>query len=163
MSDNLKGIRDALRQFSEHFAAWRIAIPAEDARQRRAGVIEKHNWIVRYAFGRDERGEFLDFESSHRMDDGARMRLRAGERPESFGGVAYVHVERPGNPLYGRRWAAAMRAHNIAFHENLRRRGFLLADLHAPPPPPLTEEERELLPPGGLRDPYFINAPRTPE
>ncbi|HQR66231.1 MAG TPA: hypothetical protein PLB02_02445, partial [Thermoanaerobaculia bacterium] len=40
------------------------------------GFIAKKGWLVQYLFGKDERGEYLDFYSSHRMcgDDHRRIR-----------------------------------------------------------------------------------------
>jgi hypothetical protein len=58
--------------FAKDFAHWRFELPLEDVVMRRAAEFDDgsdgiHGWFIRYRFGRDERGEYLDYDSDHRM------------------------------------------------------------------------------------------------
>lgn len=61
--------------FAETFSYWNLALPDEDVAARRRGKICEAGWAIWYLFGRDERGEYLDYYSAHRMtgDDHVRV------------------------------------------------------------------------------------------
>lgn len=62
-------------QFNQTFSNWNITLPLNDIANRGRGKITKAGWTIWYQFGSDEKGEYLDYYSSHRMtyDDHARI------------------------------------------------------------------------------------------
>jgi hypothetical protein len=65
------------RAFEERFAHWKLKLPRANVRTRQRGEIRKAGWVVQFLFGRDERGEYLDYYASHRMADDSHERLYA--------------------------------------------------------------------------------------
>jgi hypothetical protein len=43
--------------------------------RRSPGVIEQGGWNIQFCFGRDEKGEFLDYYATHRLTDDSHVRL----------------------------------------------------------------------------------------
>jgi hypothetical protein len=64
------------RAFAEYFRRWKLTLPHEDVRLRRAGFLTKAGWLVQYCFGNDARGEYVDFYACHRMTDDSHHRIR---------------------------------------------------------------------------------------
>ena len=54
-------MRNAIELFEQDFARWGLHLPEGDATARRSGAMQQAGWHVRYDFGRDSRGEFLDY------------------------------------------------------------------------------------------------------
>jgi hypothetical protein len=56
-------------KFSEIFEAWGIEFSPDDIAARRPGFLKQMNGSgsVRYSFGSDERGEYLEFYAFHRI------------------------------------------------------------------------------------------------
>lgn len=59
-------MRRAVEAFEGDFARWDLHLPIEAVEARRAGQIRHAGWSVRYNFGRDARGEYLDYYASPR-------------------------------------------------------------------------------------------------
>lgn len=74
-------IRDA---FDSAFGSWGITLPEEALASRAAGTIQKKGWCIWYLFGTDEKGEYLDYYSSHRMTEAPHVRLRVGGSAEDL-------------------------------------------------------------------------------
>lgn len=53
--------------FARRFSQWSIKLPLRDLRKRRAGIILHEGWRIQYLFGREGRGEYLDYLADHRM------------------------------------------------------------------------------------------------
>lgn len=53
--------------FALTFANWGLILPPDDVAARRRGKICDQGWAIWYLFDRDERGEYLDYYSAHRM------------------------------------------------------------------------------------------------
>ena len=62
--------------FAEHFTRWNLVLPKTAVKRRKAGAIKKQGWLIQYCFGRDERGEFLDYYAAHRMTSDSHVRIR---------------------------------------------------------------------------------------
>ena len=62
-------------RFADAFAFWGIGLPEDDVTCRRRGSISKSGWSIDYLFGRDERGEFLDYYAHHRMTNDRHTRV----------------------------------------------------------------------------------------
>lgn len=68
--------------FAETFAYWNIALPDEDVAARRRGKICEAGWAIWYLFGKDEKGEYLDYYSAHRMTGDDHVRVYEDGRTE---------------------------------------------------------------------------------
>jgi hypothetical protein len=71
------------QRFNERFKKWQIRLPPEDIAERRRGMILERGWSIKYLFGRNEKGEYLDVYASHRMTDDTHERVyESGEVEE---------------------------------------------------------------------------------
>jgi len=61
--------------FEETFDPWDIRLPPLHVDERMSGKIVQAGWAIWYCFGRDERGEFMDYYASHRMTDDRHVRI----------------------------------------------------------------------------------------
>lgn len=59
-------MQQAVEAFENDFARWDLHLPAEAIESRRAGQIRHAGWSIRYNFGRDGRGAYLDYYASPR-------------------------------------------------------------------------------------------------
>ncbi len=61
---------DALRaKFDETFEQWGVTLPEDDVAERRSGYLKQQggSGSVRYVFGSDDRGEYLEYYAFHRI------------------------------------------------------------------------------------------------
>ena len=56
----------AVEAFETDFARWDLHLPPEAVEGRHAGHIRKAGWSIRYNFGHDSRGDYLDYYASPR-------------------------------------------------------------------------------------------------
>ncbi len=61
-----------------------IQLPEESVERRQRGKIVKPGWAIWYLFGSDEKGEFLDYYSSHRITGDSHVRIYADGHSESL-------------------------------------------------------------------------------
>jgi hypothetical protein len=54
-------MQKAIQLFEQDFARWSVRIPGADVAARSSGMLRVGGWHVLYDFGRDDRGEFLDY------------------------------------------------------------------------------------------------------
>jgi hypothetical protein len=54
-------MREAIEAFEVDFAHWDLHIPEDAVEAKRGGQIREAGWSLRYNFGRDARGEYLDY------------------------------------------------------------------------------------------------------
>lgn len=69
-------------RFNATFVHWKIRLPPKDIANRRRGKIVKAGWAIWYLFGSDEKGEYLDYYSSHRMTSDSHARIYASGEVE---------------------------------------------------------------------------------
>ena len=62
--------------FNEYFTNWDIALPGDAEERYGRGRIHSRGWIIKFDFGEDGDGKFLDFYEGHRMTSDRHMRLR---------------------------------------------------------------------------------------
>ena len=70
--NDLKKVRS---EFASYFKHWNIELPAEAVVRRERGQLFQSGWNVRWLFGRDEKGEYLDFYAAHRMTNDRHLRI----------------------------------------------------------------------------------------
>lgn len=71
-ANNLSHIRS---RFARYFAHWGIELPEKAVAQRKRGELFQAGWSVRWLFGSDEKGEYLDFYAVHRMTNDRHERI----------------------------------------------------------------------------------------
>ena len=54
-------MREAIEAFEQDFAQWDLHLPADAITTKRGGQIRDAGWSIRYNFGTDARGEYLDY------------------------------------------------------------------------------------------------------
>ena len=69
-------MRNICWRFGKYFAHWGIQLPAEAVVKRERGELVQAGWSVRWLFGTDDDGEFLDFYAVHRMTNDRHVRIR---------------------------------------------------------------------------------------
>lgn len=72
-------------RFAENFEVWGIFLPEEDVAKRAKGEINEEGWTIQYVFGSNEKGEYLDYFSGHRMTNSVLTRLYADGSGECLG------------------------------------------------------------------------------
>jgi len=70
--------------FNRHFGHWVITLPEEDVKNRCSGYIQKGGWLIQYYFGKDGKGEYLDYYAAHRMTDDSHVRIRSDGSEETL-------------------------------------------------------------------------------
>ena len=69
---------------SEYFGRWGISLPQDAIESQLSGKIQSHGWTIKYLFGVDEQGEFLDFYATHRMTNDRHERIYASGETEDL-------------------------------------------------------------------------------
>lgn len=72
------------KKFDQSFLAFGIELPCEDLANRHRGEISEQGWHIQYLFGSDDRGEYMDYYSMHRMTNDGHTRLYADGHSESL-------------------------------------------------------------------------------
>jgi hypothetical protein len=103
-AEAIKRVFDA--EFGSH-ALYGMVLP-DDAVERRSGAFEQNGWEVQYKLGIEDGVEYLDFFTSHRMTNDRLYRAYADGRLE----------------LIAASTDGAMKDVDVAFYEDLERRGF---------------------------------------
>ena len=75
-------------QFNRDFAHWDIVLPPDDIINKRSGKICKRGWIIRYLFGSNQNGEYLDYYASHRMTNDRHVRIYANGESEQLPAIS---------------------------------------------------------------------------
>ena len=70
--------------FNKHFERWGIALPPDAEQRCPRGTIVHRGWTIKFVFGVDDDGKFLDFCAAHRMTNDRHVRLRANGHAESL-------------------------------------------------------------------------------
>ena len=108
--------------FNTRFVRWEITLPPEDIAQRKRGKILKGGWAIWYLFGADEKGEYLDYYSVHRMGGD---HCRIYESGEKQGLPTMWEVCRvTGDPVADAEEKEAFFKHNQGISKLLAEKGF---------------------------------------
>jgi hypothetical protein len=78
--------------FRADFANWGLEIPSQALASREPGFIEAAGWSIQFTFGRDSRGEYLDYYASHRMTDDSHVRLYETGRRQRLASLTSIYV-----------------------------------------------------------------------
>jgi hypothetical protein len=114
-----------VKLFAEQFAPWGIILPDHAIRDQEPGSIQAQGWRIRYQFGADGRGAYLDYYASHRMGDDRHVRIYASGEVEEL--PAYVGTAfRPAGatPEEDAEVVRRLAEHNARVTEELAAKGF---------------------------------------
>lgn len=109
-------------KFNSRFARWEIALPAGDIAQRKRGKIQKGGWVIRYLFGADEKGEYLDCYAQHRNCEDHYRLYANGERQNLP--TPWDVYQITGDPIADAKAKEAFLAHNQEVASLLAEKGF---------------------------------------
>ncbi|MCA1706319.1 MAG: hypothetical protein LC808_24860 [Actinobacteria bacterium] len=92
MSQDLEPLRAA---FAKEFEQWGVTLPEEDVRDRRPGYLKQANGSgsARYAWGSDERGEYVEFYAFHRIWGDYHARIYANGETEPLPTLITMYAE----------------------------------------------------------------------
>jgi hypothetical protein len=114
------------RRFHSQFTEWDITLPSADVANRRRGKIMKAGWTIWYLFGSDEKGEYLDYYSSHRMSGSSHIRIYDSGEEERLPRIEEMRL-RSEDPEEDRKLEARFYAENQRVERLLREKGFGIA------------------------------------
>ena len=109
--------------FRADFANWGLEIPPEALVTCEPGFIHAAGWLIQFTFGRDSRGEYLDYYASHRMTDDSHVRLYETGRRQRLVSLAGIYVT-SSDPGEARRLEAAYLRRNRRIARKLAAKGF---------------------------------------
>ena len=84
--------------FNRVFERWGIVLPPDAEQRCPRGTIVSQGWTVKYCFGNDQDGNFLDFYAAHRMTNDRHFRIRDSGNSEIL--PAYPDVLQRWDPEY---------------------------------------------------------------
>ena len=112
------------RAFADYFEPWSLVLPEGATAEEKPGIVVGQGWRVRYIFGSDEQGKYLDFLGSHRMTNERHVRLRASGEDEGLPTVQEGYVWN-GTEEDRQRAEAEYLAYNRQIGKMLREKGLM--------------------------------------
>jgi hypothetical protein len=112
--------------FYTTFQNWGIKLPRQALESRARGEINERGWQIKYTFGKNERGEYLDYYATHRNTNGRHVRIYADGDNEDL--ISYQEfVVYPENASEGDKAEIekSYQEHNQQVTEVLEEKGFL--------------------------------------
>jgi hypothetical protein len=109
--------------FRADFVAWGLEIPQESLNSRKPGVIQSAGWLIQYIFGKDSRGEYIEYYAAHRMTDDSHVRLYQTGRRLHLAALTGMHLT-SSDPEKARRLEAAYLRRNRRIAHQLVAKGF---------------------------------------
>lgn len=71
-------------RFNEYFSNWEITLPDDAETHMGQGQIVKRGWTIKFLFGENDQGKFLDFYAAHRMTNDSHVRIRTDGSTEGL-------------------------------------------------------------------------------
>lgn len=112
------------KAFADYFKHWSLVLPEGATAEEEPGVVVGRGWHIRYIFGNDEQGKYLDFLGSHRMTNERHVRLRASGEVEGLPAIQEWYVY-DGTEEDRQRAEAEYFAYNRQIGEMLRQKGLM--------------------------------------
>jgi len=125
MTDPTEAVERLAAAFAEEFKSWGFRLLREHMRRRQRGKIVARGWAIWYCFGRDDRGEYLDYYSSHRMTSDDHIRLRPAGEVEALPALPWLRRS-SADPVEEARLEAEFRAECRAIADMLKAKGFFI-------------------------------------
>jgi hypothetical protein len=109
--------------FERTFSRWELQLPAGAIERAEAGGIQRAGWTVRYIFGADDEGSYLEYYATHRMTNDTRVRIYGSGRSEELDAIWEFASWDPTKPGDEERANREYREHNQRLAEELKRLG----------------------------------------
>lgn len=127
--------------FAESFSAWGITLPEGALERREPGLIRHGGWTIRFIFGADEDGSYLEYYATHRMTSDSRVRIYASGQSRELDAIWEAFVWDPKVPGDEDRARREYQEHNQRIGEELKELGLypdgdINAYLRTEGPPP---------------------------
>ncbi|MXW52508.1 MAG: hypothetical protein F4X44_08100 [Gammaproteobacteria bacterium] len=93
--------------FNKKFSHWQIALPDDIENRTKHGQIVEAGWTVKFLFGEDCHGKFLDYYSAHRMTNDSHVRIRSDGTVEVLPAlmeIRWVHEDPEEDARLEREW-----------------------------------------------------------
>ena len=112
------------KAFADYFKPWSLVLPEGATAKEEPGIVAGQGWHVRYIFGSDEQGTYLDFFGSHSMTNDHHVRLHASGEVEGLPTIQEGYVWN-GAEEDRQRAEAKYLAYNRQIGEMLREKGLM--------------------------------------
>ncbi len=109
--------------FAQRFTHWNIKLPEENLKNRQSGYIQGAGWLIQYCFGKDEKGEYLDYYAAHRMTDDSHRRIYENGIEESLDAMSSIRLVSR-DPEEDKRLEEEYYQHNQQVTKELAKKGF---------------------------------------
>ena len=106
-------------RFADYFANWNISLPEGAVDSQKPGVLREAGWTIRFIFGTDARGPYLEFYATHRMTNDRRLRLYASGQSQGLDAIQDLYRWKPEVPGDQERAKKRYREHNARVAEAL--------------------------------------------
>ena len=117
------GVALIAQTFAESFATWDIALPEGAVERGEPGLIRKAGWTIRYIFGADEEGSYLEYYATHRMTNDTRIRIYGSGRTKALDAIWELYMWDPKVPGDEERAQQEYHDHNRRIAEELKELG----------------------------------------
>lgn len=126
MTEPAQGVERIAAIFADEFRKWGFHLPPEHVANRQRGKIVDRGWAIWYLFGRDEKGDYLDYYSSHRMTSDDHVRLRETGEVEVLPVLPLFGPAISSDPEVNARREAEHQAECQAIADMLKAKGFFV-------------------------------------
>ena len=109
--------------FAESFSTWSIVLPEGALERGEPGIIRHAGWTIRFIFGADEEGSYLEYYATHRMTNDTRIRIYGSGETKTLDAIWEAFMWDPKVPGDENRARHEYQDHNRRIAEELRRLG----------------------------------------
>ena len=109
-------------RFAGYFANWGIRLPEGAVQLEEPGVIQQDGWTIRYVFGNDAGGSYLEFYATHRMTNDRRVRIYSSGEAKDLEALETMYGYDPNIPGDRERAARENRRRNTRVTKELAAR-----------------------------------------
>lgn len=110
-------------RFAVYFATWGICLPEDAVQLEDPGIIQQDGWTIRYLFGSDAEGSYLEFYATHRMTNDRRARIYSSGETRDLEALEAMYGFDPKIPGDKERAARENRRRNTRITKELEARG----------------------------------------
>ena len=109
------------RRFAQYFANWDIRLPTGAVEFEEPGWVRQCGWSIRYVFGNDADGSYLEFYATHRMTNDRRVRVHGSGQMKDLEALSTMFGYDPKVPGDRERAARENRRRNTRIRPSYRR------------------------------------------
>lgn len=132
-------------RFAGYFANWGIRLPESAVELEEPGLIQQDGWTIRYVFGNDAGGSYLEFYATHRMTNDTRVRIYSSGETKDLEALETMFGFDPKIPGDEERAARENRRRNTRIAKELEARGSIRMATSMPTSPLTMSPRRSLL------------------